>query len=377
MDNLKRADMKRENGSDTPCIRLKRRKHKKRSSVLKRIVIGGMLVVSVLLVGILIVGHYLRSNLDYEYNPITKDPEQLGVVNPPEEAQEITNIALFGIDSRDDDYAGLSDAIMIVSIDPKLGSIKLVSVVRDTLVKVDGHGYQKINAAYSLGGPELAIKTLNQAFHLNIMEYVTVDFVGLAEIVDAAGGIQVELTKAEISQINGCIDELANKRGLPRDYVSHSGMQTLSGVQAVAFSRIRKVPTINGTRDDYGRTERQRLVMAKLFQKGLEMPFPKSAALIKVLLPYIRTSMGYEDLLSLAKILKNSDIAMESDRIPIDDAIISSGYYVPYIGSCVYYDLEYAADLLNAFFFEDISFKEYADLNGVKKNSWYTGSTGK
>ena len=298
------------------------------------------------------------------------------MVEPPDELKHITNIALFGIDSRNDDYKGLSDSIMIISINTKTGSIKLVSVMRDSLVSVEGHGYQKINAAYSYGGPELAIKTLNQTFRLNIMNYATVDFVGMAEIVDAVGGVEVELTRAEIFQVNSCIDELAQKRGLPRNYVSKAGVQTLSGVQAVAFSRVRYVPTVNGTRDDYGRTERQRLVMNQLFQKALNLPLAQYPTLIKMMLPYVQTSMGYDDIFALAKILKADSVSMQQGRIPIDDSVISSGFHVPYIGSCVYYDLEFAADLLNAFFFDDVTFEDYVAEHGIRMNKWYGGSSG-
>lgn len=354
---------------------LRHRKHKgltKKSKI--GIAVGGTLGV-LLLVGIIGGVIWFKSHFDYDYKPITKDPEQLEVVHPPEGAEEIVNIALFGIDSRDDDYRGLSDTIMVISIDPEIGSIKLVSIMRDSLVKVDGYGYQKINAAYSYGGPELAIKTLNQTYRLNIMNYATVDFVGMAEIVDTVGGVEVELTKYEVPQVNACIEELAQKRGLPRDFVSKSGVQVLNGVQAVAFSRVRKTPTVNGTGNDYGRTERQRLVMSQLFQKALNLPLTQYPGLIKAVLPYIETSMGYDDIFALAKILKAENVSLKQDRIPIDDAVISSSYFVPKIGACVYYDLEYATELLHAFFFEDTTFEEYVAANGVRKDRWYTGPT--
>ncbi len=376
LKEMRKTTSDTEDSLSKPYRRTRRRKHGKRAKGMKPGMIVLISILAVLLVGIIAGVWWFMSYFDYEYTPITKDPEQLGVIEPPKEAKEITNIALFGIDSRDDDYKGLSDTIMVISINSETGSIKLVSIMRDTLVKVDGHGYQKINAAYSKGGPELAIKTLNQTFRLNIMNYATVDFVGMAEIVDSVGGVEVELTKYEIPQINGCIDELADKRGLPRDYVSKSGVQTLNGVQAVAFSRVRKVPTVNGTRDDYGRTERQRLVMNQLFQKALQLPLAQYPSLIKAMLPYIETSMGFDDIFELAKILKAGNVSMQQDRIPIDGSVISSGLYVPYIGSCVYYDLEFAADLLNAFFFEEISFNDYVAQNEIRKNKWYTGPVG-
>ncbi len=354
-------------------------RHSKRRGLTKKakiwIAVGGTLGVF-LLAGIVMGVVWFKSQFSYEYTPITKDPEQLGIVEPPKGAEEITNIALFGIDSRKDNYRGLSDTMMIISINPKTGSIKLVSIMRDSLVKVDGHGYQKINAAYSLGGPELAIKTLNQTYRLNIKDYATVDFVGMAEIVDAVGGVEVELAKHEVYHVNTCITELAATRGLPEDFVTKAGVQTLNGVQAVGFSRVRNVPTINGTRDDFGRTERQRLVMSQLFQKALDLPITQYPSLIKAMLPYIQTSMGYDDIFQLAKILKADSVSLQQNRIPMDNAVISSGFSVPYIGSCVYYDLEFAGDLLNAFFFDDIPFEDYVAEHGVRKNPWYGSSGG-
>ncbi len=358
----------------------KRLRHGKKKALSKKakiwIAVGGS--VGVLLIAGVVFGIlWFKSTFDYEHDPITEDPGQLGVDENIEYPDEITNIALFGLDSRAkkpegaEYQRGLSDSIMIISVNETSGSIKLVSVMRDTLVKVEGHGYQKINAAYSLGGPELAIKTLNQTFRMNIQEYATVDFEGMAEIVDAVGGVEVELTRAEIYQTNLCMEEIARVRGLKRSYVTQAGKQTLNGIQAVSFARIRAVPTINGTRDDYGRTERQRLVMTRLFEKALQLPMSKYPSLIKAMLPYIQTSMGYDDIFDLAKVLKADGITMQQNRLPVEGSVITSGLSVPYIGSCVYYDLEYSADILHAFFFDNVTFEEYVEKNGIRKNNWY------
>ncbi len=333
----------------------------------------GVLLIAGIIVGVI----WFKNTFSYQHDPITEDLGELGVDQTIEYPDEITNIALFGLDSRAakpegaEYQKGLSDSIMIISVNATTGSIKLVSIMRDTLVKVDGRGYQKINAAYSLGGPELAIKTLNQTFRLNIQDYATVDFEGMAEIVDAVGGVEVELTSSEVYHTNVCMEEIVQVRGLKPSYVQKSGKQVLNGLQAVSFSRIRYVPTINGTRDDYGRTERQRLVMTRLFEKALDLPLTQYPTLIRTMLPYIQTSMGYDDIFDLAKVLKADGISMQQNRLPIDESVITSGLSVPYIGSCVYYDLEYSADLLNAFFFDDITFEEYVAKNGVRKNNWY------
>jgi len=130
--------------------------------------------------------HYVKTNLSYNYNEIEKKPEILGFETVKD--KRIINIALFGIDTRTaDSFSGRSDTIMILSINTGTGKIKLISVMRDSLVpipKESGTSYNKINSAYATGGPELAIKTLNTIFDLDISEYVTVNFYKLADIID-------------------------------------------------------------------------------------------------------------------------------------------------------------------------------------------------
>lgn len=367
----KKSDAKSQTG--TGSRRLKHTKRKPLSTKAKIwIAVGGTLA-ALVIAAVITVVVYLNQNFDYDPVELPKDPEQLDIDPTIDWPEGITNIALFGIDSRSDGMKGLSDSIMIISVDAEHNSIKLISVMRDSLVKIDGYGYQKINAAYSLGGPELAIKTLNKTFNLNIMNYATVDFVGMAEIIDAVGGIEVELTKWEVPCVNDGVTESANTRGTPLDYVSEPGVQTLSGVQAVAFSRIRKVPTINGTWDDFGRTERQRLVMTQLFNKALTLQLTQYPNLIKTMLPYVETSLKYQDIYDLAMILLKDGITMKQDRIPTDRMIINVGLPVLYVGSSVYYDLDYASKLIHAFIFDDITFEDYMEANGVEYKRWFNG----
>lgn len=310
----------------------------------------------------------------YSYNQteITQNETELGITKM-DMPKGITNIALFGIDSREDNFEGLSDSIMIITIDAVHNDIKLTSVMRDSLVKVEGHGHQKINAAYSLGGPELAIKTLNQTFDLNIRDYATVDFVSMAGIVDAVGGIEAELTNSEVRQANQHLYWMNIERGTAYDKIEKAGLQTLNGVQAVAFARIRKTATVNGTNDDAGRTERQRLVMRQLFDKALKMDVANYPNMIKALLPCMETSLTYNKIFELAGILTSSGVTLKEARIPANEAIIKHGLNVQYLGSCMYYNLDYAADMLNAFIFADTSFEEYMEANGVDRTPWFTG----
>lgn len=307
----------------------------------------------------------------YNKTELSQTPEDLGITEKMDLPKGITNIALFGIDSRDEGFIGLSDSIMIMTIDAEHNDIKLTSIMRDSLVKVEGHGHQKINAAYSLGGPQLAVKTLNQTFDLNIQDYATVDFVSMIDIIDAVGGVEVELTKAEVRNANIHITSMAKERGTEKDYIQEAGVQTLNGVQAVAFSRVRKVATVTGTNNDAGRTERQRLVMRQMFEKALAMEISRYPAMIKALLPCVETSLSYTDIFGMAGILTSSGITLKEARIPTEEILISD-LNDPYLGSCKYYNLDYAAKLLNAFIYEDTSFEEYIEQNGVDRTKWYT-----
>ena len=215
---------------------------------------------------------------DYNYNKITENPDDLGFTDVIDD--KIINIALFGIDTRDiDSFEGLSDSIMILSLNTETKTVKIISIMRDTLISMEQNGktiYNKINSAYLKGGPVLAIKTINSNFGLDISEYATVNFFGMAEIIDAVGGVDVELTKSEISgknDINFCLTEICEALGKnPKQYMIHSaGKKHLNGIQAVAYSRIRYVANIWGTNNDHGRTDRQRHVMEQLFQKALTL----------------------------------------------------------------------------------------------------------
>lgn len=224
------------------------------------------------------------------------------------------NIALFAVDRRTAEEAGNSDVVMVISLDQQNGKIKMASIMRDTYVKIDGHGMDKINAAFALGGPQLAIKTINQNFDLDIKEYLNVDFFGAAKIVDALNGIDVNVKAAELPYLNNYLQEIAGIENIPAVRVLQPGLQKLNGKQTVAYTRIRGVG--NG---DYERTERQRSVLVSLFNKikgsGQEI-FPVFATQI---LPNMETSMASFTLLNFAgNILNSKNKTIDQARFPLD-----------------------------------------------------------
>lgn len=217
-------------------------------------------------------------------------------INEGVKQEGYTTIALFGGDSREGQLeAGThADTIIIASIDNSTKEIKLVSVYRDTLVEgMDGE-MRKANSAYFLGGPQEAINMLNRNLDLDIAQYVTVDFKALADTIDLLGGIEVELSEAEANAMNEYIGETATVAEKDAILVS-AGSQTLDGVQAVTYARIRK--NVGG---DYARTGRQRVVLQKVMEKVKQTDLATLNQIIDEVFPQVSTSFTLADMIKLA-----------------------------------------------------------------------------
>ena len=341
---------------------------------------------SIVLVFAIVLGVFF-SIFNYNYNDITEDPLDLGfqeIIN-----DEVINIALFGLDTRNEkSFKGNSDSIMLLSLNTSTKKVKIISVMRDTFVPMENNGkttYGKINSAYAKG-PEHAIKTLNNIFHLDISEYATVNFYGMTDIIDAVGGITATITQDELTwkgndrpNLNNCMDEICAAMNLDpkKYYIKKAGEQQLNGVQAVAYSRVRYCRTIWDTNNDYGRTDRQRHVMEQLFNKALTLPKSQYAKLAKALIPCTETSLSYSEILGLAYNILLGSPTFEQYRLPPAEhqseflMASPSGF-----GSVIYYDLDYAADLIHGMLYDNLTMEEYIEQNGIKTNSWYKGGPG-
>ncbi len=208
-----------------------------------------------------------------------------------------TNVALFGVDSRDGNLGegNRTDCIIVASLNNETKEIKMVSVYRDTLLDLSEGTYQKCNAAYSYGGPVLAINMLNMNLDLDIQDYVTVDFGAIADAIDLLGGVEIEVTEEELPYINQYIPETANSAGKAANYLSSAGLQTLDGTQATTYARIRS--TAGG---DFTRTERQRLVIEKMFEKAKSADLGTLNAIIDKVFPQVSTSFTLQEILKYA-----------------------------------------------------------------------------
>lgn len=258
------------------------------------------------------------------------DPDSLDINhNLPD---NVVNILLIGIDTRDTELTtGLQqgDVQIILSINKDDGSVKLTSVMRDLYVTIPGYANKnRINVSYARGGGALAMRTINKNFDMNIEYYATINFYGLASIIDAIGGIDVEMTKTEANAINVYLrahpPKYDNTDGSERVALKkQDGVQHLDGVQAVMYARIRHID------NDFNRTARQRKLLELLLNKVMQdMTIDKLMSLMETSLPYVETNVGLNTMLELALGLLNGGIVqkaqngetlMEQQRIPLDE----------------------------------------------------------
>lgn len=257
-----------------------------------------ILIIVIFLVTMFISGYlYLNSKLS-QMQQVEIDENNLNVADQVEQQLSgYRNIAIYGVDSRDSDLGegNRSDCIIIASINNDTKEINLVSVYRDTYVDIEGYGLDKITHAYSYGGPELALKTLNKNLDLNIKEFVTVNFDAVADAVDILGGVDIRIEEDEISYLNAGIRDTSKHTGKDSDYIESAGMQTLNGVQAVAYSRIRY--TEGG---DYRRTERMRTVIEAMFKKLKDKNIREINDFADEILPEVYTNLEPNEVISLA-----------------------------------------------------------------------------
>ena len=238
------------------------------------------------------------------------DEKAIGIDEETEEKLSgYRNIALLGIDSREDDYGvgNRSDCIIIASLDEKTKQIKLISVYRDTYMQIEEKGKQvldKVTHAYAYGGAQNTLKALNTNLDLNITEYVTVNFDAVISAVDAMGGVTINIDSSEIEYINDYIKSTSQSSGISSNAITKAGSQTLDGVQAVAYSRIRY--TAGG---DYKRTERMRTVIEAMLNKAKTLSISQLNKLIDTVLPRVSTNISGAEILGLVPSITSYSIS--------------------------------------------------------------------
>lgn len=247
-----------------------------------------------------------------------------------EEAEGTYNLLLLGVDRREDDWHGNSDAIILVTVNHDVQKIFLTSFMRDLYAEIPNHGVRKLNAAHAIGGGPLIVETLENTYGVQIDNYARVDFNSMTEIVDALGGIDIEMSKEEAKSANTSIKEMCKMQG--KKYKEHKlkkgGKLHLNGIQAVAYSRIRKVGN-----SDYERTERQRKVLTEMIKKAKELKFRDLSKLLNQVLPLVTHNVDQLTMVSLiAGLPEMVTYEIVTDRIPYKDLYYSQNeVLVPYL----------------------------------------------
>lgn len=273
---------------------------------------------------------------------------------------EIINILLVGADKNlDEQNAGgaarRSDSMMIATLDMKHKKLKVTSLMRDMYVDIPGYGSRKLNAAYSLGGIKLLYETIAKNFGIKMKGYAEVNFDAFVEVINAVGGVEATLTESEAVNLN---DTNYIKRKKYRNV--KVGKQVLNGYQALGYCRIRHgkwknghypaVLTASGKGDDYGRAERQRLVIQALLKKVKSMSPAKWFDLVDIILPNVKTDLDKDDIKSyLMAVVKMGTTELKQFSLPIQN-----GYTSQKINGedCLVPDLPKNREALEKFIFE-------------------------
>ncbi len=251
----------------------------------------------------------------------------------------IENILVIGTDSRDvTRERGRSDAMIVVSYNKKTDAVKMVSILRDSLVPIEGRGWNRINAAYSFDGVGLAVNTVNQLFNLDIQRFVVVDFNGVTDFIDKAGGLTISLTQAEVNY-------LSNYSGGKVHY--EVGPNKFNGDRALAYMRIRKIDS------DFGRTARQRNVIETLARKIVkEKSLSEIYDLTNFAFGLVKTNISISELTSVIGDIASSAIRkglnIQSQHVPYSDAF-SYRYYNGM--AIISFDIDNAAARIHKFIY--------------------------
>ncbi len=300
------------NGNRTQRSSVQIRNRKKRKRMVKRILFSMLILVAV------VTGHLVARIQTQVNNALNSMDRSSGIdlsnvqVNAANISTDnrIINILLVGADKRENwKEAGRSDSVMIATLDLKHKRLKITSLMRDMYVPIPEHGESKFNAAYSYGGVELLYQTIATNFGIKADGYAVVDFAAFKTVINTIGGVDVKLTQDEYEYLT-----TAYKKGSVLKL--KPGLNKMDGNQALAYTRIRQDG--NG---DFGRTQRQRVVLQAIFKEAKSMSYSEVMDLANQILPNVATDLSNEEIISyLTSILTLGTTEIDQKRIPIDDS---------------------------------------------------------
>lgn len=256
----------------------------------RRFLLAVVLVIALLGVGLYSFVGAVYQKLNYV--------EVESVAGLPMKEDGVVNILLIGNDSRENGDDGRSDAMILLSVSSRTKTIYMTSLLRDIYVEIPGHDSNRLNAAYSFGGAELLMETVEKNFGIPVSRYVQVNFQAFVGLVDSVGGVDLELSKEEIEYVNGYLVEYNMLTGRPQGTDNMdpqaAGMVHLNGPQALAYCRNRYLGT------DFGRTERQRKVLTEVIKKIPGALLTNGSELFNALMPNLTTNLTRNECFSLS-----------------------------------------------------------------------------
>ena len=313
----------------------------------QKITIFSLLAILILIASV--VGFFVFRFYNHSYEGNT-DPAKVNTVDEDikfKEVPGITNILLLSSDARPGEDVSRSDSIMILTIDNINKKLKVTSLMRDMLVKIDGHGEEKLNHAFAYGGPTKTIETIQNNFGIKLNNYVIVDFNAFVKVIDAINGIEVTVKDYELDELNKYI---LDDGGSEEDLLPSPGTYNLNGYQALSYARIRKVG--NG---EYERTERQRAVLQIALEKVKDMSTVKLVSLLNELFPYVKTNISLGNAMDYGftalNVGKKCNFEIEQFRVPLDS--ISKGGIINNKGWVFVIDKVETSKALQEFIFND------------------------
>ena len=312
-DDMESAEAQAEDGMGAGKVRKKERngRKKKGHSGLRK-----LLVFLVIVLALFFGGLYLAVGVVYDvYDKMNIVPDES--VKGPVKKDGVTSVLLIGSDSRTAGTEGRSDAMILITVSDRTKTVHMTSLLRDMYVDIPGHDGNRLNAAYAYGGPELLMETVNRNFGTEVYHYAVVNFEAFAGLVDAVGGVELELTAEEVQWVNAYLNEYNELRGMPMetDYLdtSLSGNIHLNGAQALAYCRNRFIGT------DFARTQRQRNVLSAVMKKLPAAVLTNPGGLADGLFPNLTTNLTQSECVRLAltagKLLSYDII---QDSLPLD-----------------------------------------------------------
>lgn len=253
--------------------------------------------------------NYMNKDLD---NGKAKD--DLVIDDNPHLRKEdyVTNYLIFGIEKIGG--ANNTDTIMIATINTKNNTLKLTSLLRDSYVDIPGHKANKLNSAYSRGGAKLLIETVQDNYKVKIDGYASVDFESFEKIVDLLGGVTIELGKKEAAYLNK-----TNYISKKKNRNVKEGINKLNGNQLMGYVRVRKVETLGGANNDYGRVVRQQRALKAMFESYIKSNVFKLPGITKEILGHITTNVSEDQIAkAMANVVENRITTLDTIRIPVD-----------------------------------------------------------